>query len=266
MNFKINRVVLSVVAFVFAFVLIPHMDAKAATQEEYQIYSQVVNCDYYAAMNPDVAAKADGSYVYYLEHYIKYGVYEGRNASGTFNATDYKNNNPDLAAVFGDNMPAYVVHYVLSGKAEGRDGTPSVGALDSDMPTSYTLLGAYTTEYDPNAARGTNIEIAASNVNGTIVAPGQTFSASKTIGPRTSANGFVEAPVFINKQHATGIGGGVCQVSSTIYAAMKTAGIQATERHAHSSSSGMGCYNLVELFGFEVCKYIRLKYGSVCIC
>ena len=234
MNFKINKAILSLFVLAFAIVLMPHIDAKAATQEDYQIFSQVLNADYYAAMNPDVAAKADGSYIYYLEHYIKYGVYEGRNASGTFNATDYMIKNPDLAAVFGNNMPAYVVHYVLSGKAEGRDGTPSVGALATDMPQSYTLLGAYTTEYDPNAARGHNIEVAAEKVDGTVVAPGATFSASNSIGKRTSANGFVEAPVFINKQHATGIGGGVCQVSSTIYAAMKTAGIKATERHPHS--------------------------------
>ena len=52
--------------------------------------------------------------------------------------------------------------------------------------------------------------------------------------PRTSANGYVTAPIFINKQHGMGIGGGVCQVSSTLYAAMLAAGLPATERHPHS--------------------------------
>lgn len=229
-----KKIALSLVLLVLAFVFVPHLDVEAASNDELQACAAVFDADYYAAMYPDVAANSNGSPLYLLNHYLYCGIYEGRNASGFFNATDYMNKNPDLAALYGQNMPAYVYHYVHAGQAEGRDATPVVGAGDFGLPHTYTLLGIYSTDYDASVPRATNITIAAGNINGTVVAPGATFSASNTIGPRTSANGFVTAPVFINKEHAMGLGGGVCQVSSTIYAAMKTAGIQASERHPHS--------------------------------
>lgn len=232
-RFSIAKV-LGVVAFVMvAFAVTPSLTAKAASNDELLAASKVFDGDYYAALYPDVAANSNGSQLWLLNHYITYGIYENRNASASFNATDYMLKNPDLQALYGDNMPAYVYHYVHAGQAEGRDALPAVGA-DLAVPSTYTLLGIYSTEYNHEAPRGNNIKIAAGHVNGTVVAPGKTFSANKAIGPRTSANGFVDAPVFINKEHAIGIGGGVCQVSSTIYAAMKTAGIPASERHPHS--------------------------------
>jgi len=233
LNLKVNKIIVTVMCLLVAFVAVPHIDAKAASNDELQACAAVFDGAYYAAMYPDVAASVNGSQLALLNHYVYFGIYEGRNASASFNATDYMNRYPDLAAVYGDNMPAYVYHYVNAGKAEGRIATPTVGA-DISVPSQYTLLGVYSTDYDATVARATNIAIAAKNVNGTVVAPGKTFSANQAIGQRTTANGFVTAPVFINKEHAMGIGGGVCQVSSTIYAAMKTAGISASERHAHS--------------------------------
>ncbi|SFO20837.1 VanW like protein [Pseudobutyrivibrio sp. UC1225] len=227
------RTVLSLVMLGAALSIAPKLNAEAAYNDELLACSKIFDADYYATMYPDAAAASNGSKLWLLNHYLRVGIYEGRNASATFNATDYKNKNADLEALYGDYLPGYAFHYAYSGKAEGRDATPSVGA-EVSVPSTYTLLGVYATEYDPESARGGNIQIAASHVNGTVVAPGQTFSANKAIGPRTHANGFVDAPVFINKEHAIGVGGGVCQVSSTIYAAMKVAGVKATERHPHS--------------------------------
>lgn len=235
LNLKVNKLIVSLLCFVAAIVVTPSLTAEAASNDEVQACAKVFDSAYYAAAYPEVAAVFTDE-LDLLNHYIYAGIYEGRNASATFNATDYMNKNQDLIAVYGDNMPAYVYHYVNLGAAEGRDATPTTTIIDPelDLPHQYTLLGIYTTQYDPEAARGTNIEIAASHVDGTVLEPGDTFSANRAIGPRTTANGFVEAPVFINKQHAMGIGGGVCQVSSTIYASMKMAGISATERHPHS--------------------------------
>ncbi len=234
LNFSIPRIAILSLFIAVAFTFAPSLKAEAASNDEIQAVAKIFDGDYYALMYPDVAAQSNGSELYLMNHYIYFGINEGRNPSATFNATDYMNNNPDLVAIYGDNMLGYVYHYVNAGQFEGRIGTPSTGVLDVEIPDTYTLLGTYTTEYDATAARGTNIYVAANNVNGTVVAPGETFSASNTIGPRNTENGFVEAPVFINKEHAMGLGGGVCQVSSTIYAAMKMAGISATERHAHS--------------------------------
>ncbi len=233
-KFKSEKKLLGLVILVMVLAFSPKLTAEAApSNEELTAVSKVFNGAYYATVYPDVAAATNCNELAMMNHYITRGIYENRNASESFNATDYRIKNPDLDAAFGNNMLAYVYHYAYSGVAEGRDAKPSVAA-DVSVPSKYTLLGIYATDYDPNIPRATNVELAANNVNGTVVAPGKTFSANKTIGPRTTANGFVTAPVFINKQHAMGLGGGVCQVSSTIYAAMKTAGIKATERHAHS--------------------------------
>jgi len=233
LNLGLNKTILSALLMVMAFVVMPELKAEAATNDEVQACAAVFDGDYYAALYPDVAASTGGSHLAMLNHYIYYGIYEGRNASPYFNATDYMNKNPDLQAVYGANMLGYVYHYVHSGSVEGRDALPTVGA-GIEVPHTYTLLSTYTTEFEGIAPRGTNITLAAKNVNGTVVAPGQTFSANNAIGKRTVDNGYVEAPVFINKEHAMGIGGGVCQVSSTIYAATKGTNLKITERHAHS--------------------------------
>ncbi len=232
-NFKLGKLVFTFACTVMGFLVVPKLTAEAASNDELTAVSKIFDGTYYATLYPDVAASVNGSELGLLNHYIYFGIYEGRNPSASFNATDYMNKNPDLQALYGDNMLAYVYHYVNAGAAEGRDATPAV-LSDVVVPENKTLLGIYSTEYNADIPRATNVKLAAGNVNGTVVAPGQTFSANKAIGPRTTSNGFVEAPVFINKQHATGIGGGVCQVSSTIYAAMKTAGITASERHPHS--------------------------------
>lgn len=71
-------------------------------------------------------------------------------------------------------------------------------------------------------------------INGVVVQPGKSFSFSSTILPRTAANGYVVAPIYISGTVGTGTGGGVCQVSSTLYAAMRYANLPATERYPHS--------------------------------
>ena len=148
----------------------------------------------------------------------------------------YRNNYPDLQASFGDDYRAYCVHYETYGKAEGRsaagDGM-SLAGTTATAPAS-TLLGSYATAYSVNSSRATNIAVAASRINGVVVQPGESFSFSRTILPRTAANGYVEAPTIVNKKYVPGTGGGICQVSSTLYAAMITAGLPATERHPHS--------------------------------
>ncbi len=230
----IRKLFLAMLVFSMALLFVPGMKVEAASNDELQAVAKIFDANYYAMAYPDVAARGNGSPLYLLNHYLYHGVNEGRNASATFNATDYKNRYPDLAALYGDNMLAYAVHYSMAGAAEGRDGTPAAGVVDVVPPTNVKLLGVYCTEYDAAAPRGSNIATAAKKIGVKVLAPGQTFSASNSIGPRTSANGFVEAPVFIAKQHAMGLGGGVCQVSSTIYASTKMAGLKVSERHPHS--------------------------------
>ncbi len=100
--------------------------------------------------------------------------------------------------------------------------------------SGYSLLGTYSTNYNANIPRATNVSVAANRINGYVLRPGDIFSFTTVILPRTTANGYVSAPVIVNKEFVPGLGGGICQVSSTLYACMLTCGVPALERHPHS--------------------------------
>lgn len=97
------------------------------------------------------------------------------------------------------------------------------------------LLGGYTTNYkDSNANRCTNISVAAGLINGTILYPGDEFSVADAIGPLDASNGYMLAGAYENGQTVESYGGGVCQVSSTLYNAVMLAELEVTERSNHS--------------------------------
>ena len=75
------------------------------------------------AYNPDVHAAIGGAPYLLLDHFINFGMKEGRQASSEFNLDAYKANNPDLVAAFGNDNVKYYEHYISSGKAEGRKAT-----------------------------------------------------------------------------------------------------------------------------------------------
>jgi vancomycin resistance protein YoaR len=96
------------------------------------------------------------------------------------------------------------------------------------------LVSSYTTTYGGIANRIHNVQLVAHLVDNKLVAPGATFSFNGTTGERTAAKGFLEAPVIINGELQTGLGGGVCQVSTTVFNAAYEAGLRITERTNHA--------------------------------
>lgn len=101
------------------------------------------------------------------------------------------------------------------------------------------LLGSYSTTYSTsNANRSTNIRLAASKINGIVIMPGETFSYNQVVGKRTAAAGFKSAAVYSNGEVTTGIGGGICQVSSTLYNAVLYANLEIVERTNHGFNPG----------------------------
>ena len=215
------------------------VSAEAATAAERNAYQAVFDADYYRSAYPDVAAAFGNNKAALFNHFVNYGVKEGRSGSADFNPQAYRVKYADLQQAFGDDMAAYCRHYVTCGKAEGRDGS-GTGSVSTDTVVTDTtaaqgnVIGTCTTEYDATVPRAVNVELAAARINGVVVQPGQSFSFSSTILPRTAANGYVVAPIYISGTVGTGIGGGVCQVSSTLYAAMLHAGLPATQRYPHS--------------------------------
>lgn len=86
-------------------------------------YSAVYNVRDYMAYNPDVHKAIGGAPYLLLDHFINFGMKEGRQGSSEFNLDAYKANNPDLVAAFGDDNVKYYEHYISNGKAEGRKAT-----------------------------------------------------------------------------------------------------------------------------------------------
>lgn len=97
------------------------------------------------------------------------------------------------------------------------------------------LLSSYATVFDPaNVGRAYNIRVAAAALDGLLVPPGQEVSFNAVVGPRSSDAGYKNAQVIINNEYVEGIGGGVCQVSSTLYNAILLANLEILDRTNHS--------------------------------
>src|SRR5579859_2148114 len=96
------------------------------------------------------------------------------------------------------------------------------------------LVSTYTTEFGGVPNRIHNVQVVSHLIDDTLIAPGATFSFNQTTGDRTAAKGFLVAPVIINGELSTGLGGGVCQVSTTVFNAAYEAGLPITARTNHA--------------------------------
>ena len=96
------------------------------------------------------------------------------------------------------------------------------------------LLSTFSTNYAAsNKNRTTNLILAANKINGTVLMPGETFSYNKVVGARTIAAGYKEAPIYVQGQVVDGLGGGICQITSTLYNAVVYANLEVTQRTNH---------------------------------
>ncbi len=96
-------------------------------------------------------------------------------------------------------------------------------------------LSVFTTRYDAgNVSRTTNLSIACSKLNGYVIQPGEVFSYNKALGKRSVENGYKEAAIYTSNGVENGLGGGICQISSTLYNAVLMANLEIEERHNHS--------------------------------
>lgn len=100
-------------------------------------------------------------------------------------------------------------------------------------------LSAYTTYFSADSAERThNIRLASEFVNGAVIMPGETFSFNHIVGARTEERGFKQAKIIEGGKFVQGTGGGVCQVSTTLYNAALLSGLEITEFHPHSLQVG----------------------------
>lgn len=110
---------------------------------------------------------------------------------------------------------------------------------DDDILNRTRKLCSFTTYFDGNNTdRSGNIRLAAQKINGSVVAGGGEFSFNGTVGARTEASGFRPAKIIEDGKFVLGYGGGVCQVSTTVYNAALLSGLEITEYHPHSLQVG----------------------------
>lgn len=197
------------------------MPAYAA--ENRDDFRPVFDAEYYYNQYPDLQETVGNDSEALFNHFVTTGVREGRSGNAEFNLRAYVLHNRDLLDYYKTDLSAYCKHYMEIGKAEGRTCLPT--------GDEHGLIGTYSTNYDPTLPRATNIGIAVDRLNGTVLQPGEAFSFSQKILPRIPENGYVMAPAIGRYEY----GGGICQVSSTLYAAMCDALLPVTERHPHSS-------------------------------
>jgi vancomycin resistance protein YoaR len=114
---------------------------------------------------------------------------------------------------------------------------PVYPKVDSEIISNIrtNLIGHYITYFNSkNKERTHNIDLAAEAINNHVVFPGETFSFNKVVGKRTASRGYQPAPIIVRGELSEGIGGGICQVSSTLFNAADRSGMKILERYSHS--------------------------------
>lgn len=116
--------------------------------------------------------------------------------------------------------------------APGRPAPKRPDAASRDP--AERLMSTYTTRFTPGEPRVRNIELAAQILDGHIVEPGGTFSFNGAVGPRTKSRGYVPAPAIVGPRLVNDVGGGICQVSTTLFNAVFRAGLDIRKSRAHT--------------------------------
>lgn len=125
----------------------------------------------------------------------------------------------------------------VAAEAVVEESQPRITA--ADLATIQDVLGSFSTDFSSSGqARSTNLSVGAGKINGHVLMPGETLSGYECLQPFTAANGYRSAAAYENGQVVDSIGGGVCQIATTLYNAALLAELQITQRQNHSMSVG----------------------------
>ncbi|MBF0406712.1 MAG: VanW family protein [Candidatus Riflebacteria bacterium] len=124
-----------------------------------------------------------------------------------------------------------------------KSANPEIGfeaeRLKRGFKTDLSLFSTSHPEHADDTGRNINLAIAAAKIDGLVLKPGEEFNFDKIVGPRIKKNGFRMAGVISQGRLIQGLGGGICQVSTTVYRAALLANLKITERHNHSIYEGI---------------------------
>ena len=140
-----------------------------------------------------------------------------------------------------------------------------VSFTEAEITEDSNLIGNSIIHYTSSENRDVNLAIACCAINGTILQPGEEFRWSNVVGQTTSEKGYLQAPVIINKQSVLGLGGGICQVSTTLYNALLDTSIVPTEHHYHSLQSAYvkPGYDATVAYGYKDFAFINTYDFSI---
>lgn len=140
-----------------------------------------------------------------------------------------------------------------------------------ELSEKISLRSEFFTNFSNNFDRINNIILATKSINSSVVLPNQVFSFNKVVGERSEKRGYKNAKIILNGQFVDGVGGGVCQVSTTLYNAVLLAGLKIEEAHRHSvavnyveqSFDAMVSGDLIDLKFKNVTKFPIYIFGGV---
>lgn len=151
--------------------------------------------------------------------------YNSRVGAVILRSYDYQGPDPDFAPPEPPQLPANLPRW---------GNLIDVPVMAELWPAENIIAGYYTSIATSSAPRNQNIMLSCSKLNGVIVNPRELCSFNQTVGQRTAQGGYQSAPVIVGKRLVPGIGGGVCQTSSTLYNSLLESQLQIVERHPHS--------------------------------
>lgn len=132
-----------------------------------------------------------------------------------------------------------------------------VSLIETEITEDSNLIGNSIIHYKSSENRDINIAIACSTINGIVLNPEEEFRWSEIVGQTTAEKGYLKAPVIISRKSTLGLGGGVCQVSTTIYNALLDTSIKPTELHKHSIGSAYAKNDATVAYGSKDFAFIN---------
>lgn len=140
---------------------------------------------------------------------------------------DFKKSVDEIKAeIAAEQKEKYVVELAVT--------NPKITTEDLGQDAFPHKLSTFSTSYyTSNRDRTTNLKLAAAKINGTVIMPGDTFSYNKVVGERTASAGYKNAAIYVNGEVADGLGGGICQITTTLYDAVVYANLDIVQRQNH---------------------------------
>lgn len=184
--------------------------------------------------------KSNGEPTDWITAYVRKSIGNARPAAVRYaSGTIYREHEISGYQVDLDQLPSRVVEAM---RGDGTIALPLIEAPkripDEELDKITDVMAEFSTRFPSGERnRNANLELASRKLDGMILMPGEVFSFNQSVGKRTMDEGYRLAPILANGRHDTGIGGGICQVSTTLYNAVALSNLEIVTRNNHSMAS-----------------------------